>query len=75
MLQGLKESNIRCMLQDKRGNIWFGSAGGGVSKFDGKSFTHFTEKEGLSYNYIISILQDKKRKPLVRYRRWRCFQL
>lgn len=47
-LQGLKQDNIRCMLQDKSGNIWFGTEGGGVSKYDGKSFIHFTEKEDLS---------------------------
>ncbi|MCX6312891.1 MAG: hypothetical protein NT084_14805 [Bacteroidetes bacterium] len=45
-LQGLKHDAIRCMLQDKSGNLWFGTDGG-VSKYDGKSFTHFTEKEGL----------------------------
>jgi len=45
-------------LQDKIGNLWFGS-NGGVSKYDGKSFTNFTIKEGLSNNYVFSILEDK----------------
>jgi len=58
-LQGLKHSNIRCLLEDKSGNIWFGTQGGGVTKYDGKSFTHFTEKEGLSNNVVVSILEDK----------------
>ena len=57
-LQGLKHDAIRCMLQDKSGNLWFGTDGG-VSKYDGKSFTHFTEKEGLSNNSVRSILEDK----------------
>ena len=57
-LQGLKHDVIRCMLQDKIGNLWIGTAGG-VSKYDGKSFTHFTEKEGLSNNTVWSILEDK----------------
>ncbi|MBI4647989.1 MAG: hypothetical protein HY738_15735, partial [Bacteroidia bacterium] len=56
-LQGLKHDVIRCMLQDKSGNLWFGT-GGGVSKYDGKCFTHFTEKQGLSNNIVWSILQD-----------------
>jgi two-component system sensor histidine kinase ChiS len=30
----------------------------GVSKYDGKTFTHFTQKEGLSHNYVYSILED-----------------
>ena len=58
-LQGLKHLSIACMLQDKSGNLWFGTNGEGVSKYDGKSFTHFTEKEGLSNNNVRSILEDK----------------
>ena len=58
-LQGLKHDAIRCMLQDKSGNLWFGTDGGGVSKYDGQSFTHFTEKQGLSNNDVSSILEDK----------------
>ncbi len=57
-LQGLKHDATRCMLQDKSGNLWFGTVGG-VSKYDGKSFTHFTEKEGLSNNAVWSMLEDK----------------
>jgi len=58
-LQGLKHGNINCMLEDKSGNLWFGTQGGGVSKYDGKSFTHFTDKEGLSHNFVFSMLEDK----------------
>ncbi len=31
---------------------------GGVSMYNGKFFTHFTEKEGLSHNYVLAILED-----------------
>ena len=48
------------ILEDKSGNLWFGTWGGGLSKFDGKSFTHYTEKEGLSDNVVWSILEDKE---------------
>ena len=58
-LQGLKHGSIRCLLEDKSGNLWFGTDGGGVSKYDGERFTHFTEKEGLSNNTVFSILEDK----------------
>jgi ligand-binding sensor domain-containing protein/signal transduction histidine kinase len=58
-LQGLKSGVITCMLQDKSGNIWFGTYGGGVSRYDGKNFTHFTEKEGLSKNFVMSIFEDR----------------
>ncbi len=59
-LQGLKHGNINCMLQDKIGNLWLGTAGGGLSKYDGKSFTHYTEKEGLINNSVLSIMEDMK---------------
>ena len=51
-LEGLKADAILCMLQDKNGNIWFGTWAGGISRYDGKNFTHFTEKEGLSSNNV-----------------------
>jgi serine phosphatase RsbU (regulator of sigma subunit) len=47
------------ILEDKTGNLWFGTNGGGVCCYDGKSFTTFTEKEGLSNNIVWSILEDK----------------
>jgi serine phosphatase RsbU (regulator of sigma subunit) len=57
--QGMASSYVRSILEDKSGNLWFGTYGGGVSKYDGKSFTHFTDKEGLSNNIVLSILEDK----------------
>ncbi len=57
--QGMNSSYILCALQDKSGNLWFGTNGGGVSKFDGRFFTHYTDKEGLSNNSVSSILEDR----------------
>ena len=51
--------NVRAMVKDKSGNLWFGSTSGGLSRYDGKSFTYFTEKEGLNNNYIGCISEDK----------------
>ncbi len=58
--QGLASSYINSSLEDKNGNIWFGTFGGGVSRYDGISFTHFTTDVGLSDNIVRTILQDKK---------------
>ena len=58
-LQGLTHSNINYLCEDRYGNIWFGTGGGGISRYDGNTFTHFTEKEGLTNNFVTSILQDK----------------
>ena len=38
-------------------NIWFGT-GNGVSRYDGKSMTNFTTKEGLVDNSVYMIAQD-----------------
>lgn len=51
--------NVHCGLQDKTGNLWFGTTGDGVYRYDGKSFTNFTMKDGLDTNQILSILEDK----------------
>ena len=54
----MKNTIIHCLHQDKSGNLWFGTYGGGLVKYDGRNFTHFSEKDGLD-NWIMSILEDK----------------
>ena len=36
------------MLEDKAGNIWFGSADAGACRYDGKTFTNFSATEPAS---------------------------
>lgn len=59
--QGLnKDADIGFGIQDINGNIWFGSYGEGVFKYDGKSFTNYTMNEGLNSNTTYSIVVDKE---------------
>lgn len=51
--------NVGCSLLDKAGNLWFGTSGEGVYRYDGKSFTNFTQQDGLCSNIIFSILEDE----------------
>lgn len=51
--------NIHCILQDKAGNLWFGSTGEGVYRYDGKEFKQFTKDDGLSNNSVWCIIEDK----------------
>jgi len=54
---GMTSSFVRAVLEDQRGNIWLGTRGG-VSVFNGESFTHYSEDDGLSNNLVWSIAED-----------------
>lgn len=54
--------NVQCSLQDKAGNLWFGTTENGLYKYDGKSFRQFLVADGLISNNIFSILEDKDGK-------------
>jgi ligand-binding sensor domain-containing protein len=41
---GLPSNAVSSILEDKSGNIWFGTVHGGISRFDGKEFTNFTQQ-------------------------------
>jgi ligand-binding sensor domain-containing protein len=40
------------------GHPGHGTSGGGASRYDGKSFTHFTEKDGLNSGNVYAMLED-----------------
>lgn len=54
--------HVRCGLQDKAGNLWFGTTENGLYKYDGKSFRQFLVADGLNSNSINDILEDQKGK-------------
>ncbi|HPH83129.1 MAG TPA: two-component regulator propeller domain-containing protein, partial [Flavobacteriales bacterium] len=56
---GLAMDVVVCAFTDASGNIWFGTLGGGISKYDGKSFTNYSTAHGLPNNQIYGITQDK----------------
>ena len=58
-MQGLAGDEINCLTEDRNGNLWIGTKRGGASKYDGKNFTNYSARCGLS-NYILSILEDSK---------------
>ncbi len=57
---GLALDAIFCSCRDHFGNLWFGTDGGGISKFNGKTFTNYSMTEGLLYNSVGSITEDKQ---------------
>ncbi len=58
--QGLQSQFVGSLLQDKDGYLWIGTLGGGVSRYDGKSFVVYRTENGLLNNDVRSILQDSK---------------
>jgi ligand-binding sensor domain-containing protein len=40
---GLVHNGVFSILEDKSGNIWFGTRNNGLSRYDGKTFTTFSE--------------------------------
>ena len=54
------------VLEDRKGNLWFGTRDSGVYHYDGKSlptgqagFQHFTAKDGLGINSALHIYEDR----------------
>ncbi|RKY89679.1 hypothetical protein DRQ09_00975, partial [candidate division KSB1 bacterium] len=54
---GLPQSTIRCIFQDSKGFIWFGTFNG-ISKFNGTKFYNYNIENGLSNNTVNSIMED-----------------
>ncbi len=51
---------IRSLMEDRAGNLWIGTYGAGLIKYDGVNFKIFNVKNGLTHNYIHSLLEDSK---------------
>jgi ligand-binding sensor domain-containing protein/signal transduction histidine kinase len=49
---------VYAITEDGKGNLWFGSGQYGLVKYDGKVFTHYTEKSGLPDNSIMALTTD-----------------
>jgi len=50
---------VRSILEDSKGNIWFGSYNEGVCLLHNGEFQYFTTENGLSNNQVRSIYEDK----------------
>ena len=66
---------IKEIVEDKDGNIWFGTTHGGISRFDGIAFTNFTELGIVEGKEIWCMHEGRtgdiwisgKRSPMYRY--------
>lgn len=51
---------IVSMVVDDNGDVWAGTWGGGLSRFDGKNWKHYTVTDGLPGNHVFMLHRDKK---------------
>ncbi|MGB0886520.1 MAG: ligand-binding sensor domain-containing protein [Vicingaceae bacterium] len=56
---GLTENNIKVVLEDFEGNLFFGSDGGGLIKFINEDFLSYTIEDGVGSNVVMSVIEDK----------------
>jgi ligand-binding sensor domain-containing protein len=54
----LSDVTVWTVCEQKNGMFWFGTNGNGAVKYDGKTFTQFTELDGLTDNSVDHILED-----------------
>jgi len=58
--EGLPNSSIMKIIQDRRGFLWLGTNGKGICRFDGREFVSYTRQNGLSGDVVWDILEDSK---------------
>lgn len=59
---GLANNHVRSITGDSWGNLWFGTSGGGVSKFYGQQFVHYGRGQGVPAGAVYSVMEDSNGK-------------
>ena len=57
---GLSENNVRCIIQDRNGFMWFGTKDG-LNRYDGVNFKRFQNGNGsdFDFSYITNLCEDR----------------
>lgn len=58
---GLKDNNIKCVIEEVEGNLFFGADGGGLIKFTNEDFVCYTQKDAIGSNVVMSINEDQNK--------------
>lgn len=56
---GLVNERIKKITEDREGNIWLGTDGGGILRYSSDELVSFSKADGVSSNYVLSILEDR----------------
>ncbi len=79
---GLSANAVQAIVEDAEGDLWIGTAGGGLNRFRGGKFTCFNKTNGLPSDNVSSLYADEEgviwagtSGGLARYRggEWRCY--
>lgn len=57
-IDGLPQSQVKGIVEDKSGYLWIGTEGGGLARFDGREFKVYTTLDGLLSNQVIGLRFD-----------------
>jgi len=60
--EGLPADGVYDLMQAENGLLWIATEGGGVSSFDGKEFTTYTDDSGLPDNTVRCLFEDSKHR-------------
>ena len=59
--EGFLVDNVRDVIEDSSGSIWFATKGGGTVRYDGETFDFLTTKDGLAHNNISKIYESSNK--------------
>lgn len=63
--QGLPQSQVKAIAQDRDGALWLGTIGGGLVRFDGVTFESWRSERGLPYALINDVVVDRDGRVFV----------
>jgi len=55
----IKSPSFWDVLEDRNGDLWFGTKDSGIYRFHGKSFLHYTTRQGLVSNMALHLFEDR----------------
>ncbi|SDM12584.1 Two component regulator propeller [Catalinimonas alkaloidigena] len=58
VIDGLAQSQVTRIAQDRRGDLWLATQGGGVDRFDGLEFYNLRKQDSLPSNFVLDVAED-----------------